>query len=46
MLTGGVFVLSRVSPRIEVRPVNGVSAGRVTRTSKKPNENLMQLKKL
>ena len=39
MVTGGVFVWSRVSPRIEVRQVSGVSALRVARTRKKLNEN-------
>ena len=38
MVTGGVFVCSRVSPRIEVRQVSGVSALRVTRTRKKLNK--------
>jgi hypothetical protein len=46
MFTGGVFVLSRVSPRIEVRQVSGASEVRVTRTSKKVNENWLLFKKL
>jgi hypothetical protein len=46
MVTGGVFVWSRVSPRIEVRQVRGVSALRVKRTRKKLNENSLLLGKL
>jgi hypothetical protein len=46
MVTGGVFDWSRVSPRIEVRQVSGVSALCAATTRKKLNENSLLLKKL